>query len=105
MNGAIISAAVEGITDEAVALRLIEYVGATPGVIYEGQGIERLRRNIRGYNQAAAHAPWLVLVDLDRKFECAAELRRAWLPADSEKLCFRVAVSSKPELPSGKVAD
>lgn len=87
-----ISAAVEGPTDEAVALKLIEHVGAQPGAVYGLQGKAHLRQKIGGYNRAAAHARWLVLVDLDREADCAPPLLQAWLPQPAPRMCFRVAV-------------
>lgn len=88
----VISAAVEGPADEAVAVRLITSVGAEPGIVYGKQGKPRLRERVNGYNQAARHAPWLVLVDLDHDANCAQLLRTAWLPHPASQLCFRVAV-------------
>lgn len=87
-----ISAAVEGIVDEAVARRLIEHVGAHPGPIYVKEGKPRLKERLAGYNQAARLGPWLVLVDLDRDADCAPAFRAQWLPHPSPDLCFRVAV-------------
>ena len=89
---AVISAAVEGPTDEAVAVRLIRHVGAKAGSVYGKQGKPRLRERVNSYNQAARRAPWLVLVDLDRDADCAPPLRAAWLPDPAPQLCFRVAV-------------
>ncbi len=87
-----VSAAVEGLVDEAVARRLIEHVEAVCHRIYGKMGKSRLRQQLPGYNRAAARSPWLVLVDLDREADCAPPLRRAWLPAPAPKMCFRVAV-------------
>lgn len=91
-NGAFISAAVEGLVDEAVARKLILHVGATPGDIHGRQGKVFLRQRIAGYNRAARYAPWVVLVDLDQDADCAPPLRAEWLAAPSPLLCFRVAV-------------
>lgn len=88
----IISAAVEGVTDEAVIRKLIVHVGAQPGAVYGKNGKPHLRDRIAGYNHAARHAPWIVLVDLDREADCAPPLRNNWIPAPSPQLCFRVAV-------------
>jgi hypothetical protein len=87
-----IAASVEGDVDEAVARRLILDAGAEPGTIYGKNGKPALRARIRGYSNAARHAPWLVLVDLDRDADCAPPLRRSWLPHPAPRLCFRVAV-------------
>ena len=88
----VISAAVEGITDEAVIKRLISEVGGIPGLVYGKNGKGVLRTKINGYNNAARHAPWVVLVDLDHESDCAPDLCQVWIPARSPKLCFRVAV-------------
>lgn len=89
---AVISAAVEGVTDEAVVRRLVVHVGAEPGTVYGKNGKPHLKERIAGYNHAARHAPWLVLVDLDQDADCAPPLVADWLPAPAPRLCFRVAV-------------
>lgn len=87
-----ISAAVEGIIDEAIVRKLIAHTGAMPDAIYGKQGKSLLRAKIQGYNNAARHAPWIILVDLDQDYECAPPLLNSWLPTPSPLLCFRVAV-------------
>ena len=52
-----VAAAVEGLVDEAVALRLIRHAGAEPGSVYGRSGKAQLRKQISGYNNAARHAP------------------------------------------------
>lgn len=91
-NGTIISAAVEGVVDEAVVRTVIAHAGAVAGDVYGRQGKEYLRQRIAGYNNAARRSPWVVLVDLDREQECAPPLVNAWLPQPASRLCFRVAV-------------
>ncbi len=88
----LVSAAVEGSVDEAVVTQLILEVGGTPGYVYGKNGKAFLRKQIRGYNNAARHGPWVVLVDLDQDADCAPDLCRDWLPVRVPKLCFRVAV-------------
>jgi hypothetical protein len=88
----IISAAVEGIVDEAVARKLITEAGGRPGTIYGKNGKPFLRRHINGYNSAAHHFPWMVLVDLDHDGECAPPLCEEWVHDPAPYLCFRVAV-------------
>ena len=90
--GAMVSAAVEGVVDDAVVRRLIRHAGGQPGVVYGLQGKHHLREKIRGYDQAARFAPWVVLVDLNRSAECAPSLLAEWLPDPSPQLCLRVAV-------------
>ena len=90
--GIVISAAVEGILDEAVIRKLITHVGATPGDVYGKQGKAFLRQKIGAYNEAARRVPWIVLVDLDYDANCAPALRKTWLPNPAPGLCFRIAV-------------
>ena len=61
----VFSAAVEGVVDEAVVPRLISHAGGETGTVYGRRGKPCLRQRIAGFNQAARHAPWVVLVDLD----------------------------------------
>ena len=89
---AVISAAVEGIVDEAVVRKLIAHAGGQPGTVYGKNGKPFLRQKIKGYNNAARHAPWIVLVDLDCDANCAPPLREEWLPKPAPHLCFRIAV-------------
>jgi hypothetical protein len=55
-------------------------------------GKANLRRALPGYNAAAQRSPWLVLVDLDQDFHCAAALVRDWLPTASTHMRFRIVV-------------
>lgn len=98
----VICAAVEGLVDEAVVRRLIAHAGGRPGPVFSKNGKRALRDRIGGYNNAARHAPWLVLVDLDSDAECAPNLRQAWLPNPAPRLCFRVAV---PQVEAWLMAD
>ena len=88
-----IDAAVEGMTDEAVVRRIIDHAGGQVEEDVHGKkGKDYLRKKIMGYNNAARHRPWIVLVDLDTDEDCAPPLRQAWLPEPAPLLCFRVAV-------------
>lgn len=87
-----VSAAVEGLLDEAVVQRLIHHAGGVAGSVYGKNGKAALRARVGGFNNAARHAPWIVLVDLDDDHECAPPLRHAWIPHQAPRLCFRVAV-------------
>lgn len=78
--------------DEAVVRRLILGAGGRLGSVYGKNGKPALRHKINGYNHAAMHAPWLVLVDLNGEADCAPPLVREWLPNPAPQLCFRVAV-------------
>ncbi len=86
------SGAVEGIVDEAAARRLIDHVGGALGVPYGRNGKEYLRERINGFNTAAAHSPWFVLVDLDHEADCAPPMRTVWLSNPARYMCFRIAV-------------
>jgi len=88
----VIAAAVEGIVDEAVARRLIAHVGAVPGVVYGKNGKEHIKQRVAGYNRAAHHEPWFVLVDLDHDAPCPPPMCRKWLPEKASLMCFCVAV-------------
>ncbi len=88
----VIFGAVEGLLDEAVLKRLIGHVGGLPGPIYGKGGKASLLRRLEGYNRAALHSPWVVLVDLDQDAECAPPFRSAVLPQPASGMCFRIAV-------------
>lgn len=98
----VISCAVEGVVDAAVAQRLISHVGAQLGQIYGQKGKQFLLKRLNGYLQAARRAPWLVLVDLDTEADCAPLMRSRWLPENTANLCFRIAVR---EIESWLMAD
>jgi len=87
-----VSGVVEGIVDEAVIRRLLQDIGMPPGPVHVAGGKNQLRQRIGGYNHAAKHCPWIVLVDLNHEADCAPALRAAWLSAPAKHMCFRVAV-------------
>jgi hypothetical protein len=87
-----ISGAVEGISDEAVLRRVVTLRRAVVHRVQVQHGKANLRRALPGYNAAAQGDPWLVLVDLDHDFDCAAALVTDWLPAQSTYMRFRVVV-------------
>ncbi len=88
----VINVAVEGPLDEAVAHKLIAFVGGEVGNVFGREGKPYLRERIDGFNNAARHAPWLVLADLDNEADCAPSLRNTWLSDPADNLCFRIAV-------------
>lgn len=90
----LLSAAVEGDADEHVLRRVAVQAGVAMGPVYGKCGWDGLRDRIEKYNAAARHGPWIVLVDLDRKFPCAPALVANWLPQRSPHLVLRVAVQS-----------
>jgi len=88
----IVSAAVEGMLDEAVLRRLIEDSGGIPGSIYGKFGKSFLLEKLQAYNQAARFSPWVILVDLDHDDDCAPPFRKSVLPNPAPLMCFRIAV-------------
>jgi hypothetical protein len=98
----VITAAVEGIVDEAVVQRLIEHIGAVIGPVHGRSGKDHLRKSLGGYNQAARFAPWLVLMDLNSDAECAPALRAKLLSAEAPMMRLRIAV---PEVESWLLGD
>lgn len=92
LHNVIISAAVEGNVDEAVARSLIHFAGAIPGRIYGKNGKQALKRKISGFNKAAQFNPWIVLIDLDHDADCPPPLCQMWVNRPSPFLCFRIAV-------------
>jgi hypothetical protein len=97
-----LTAAVEGKVDLAALERLLSDFGIALSTYHGLKGKSALRRSLTGYNHAAQHSPWTVLVDLDRDAECAPELCRAWLPQPAAHMCFQVAVR---EIESWLIAD
>jgi len=87
-----ISCAVEGVVDETVLKRLAIETGIKIGTVYGKNGKSYLEKRIEGFNNAAKHSPWIVLIDLDRDAECAPPLREKWLPSPAIHMYFRIAV-------------
>ena len=94
MAAPVVSAAVEGVVDDAVVRRLVAYVGAEVGTVYGHRGKPYLHQKIRGFSQAARYSPWVVLVDLDESAPCAPALISDWLADPPSRLCFRVIIRS-----------
>jgi hypothetical protein len=91
-GGAIVSGAVEGYLDEAVLHQVVRHAGLSLANVYGREGKSSLLKSIHGYNAAANHAPWVVLVDLDMDSDCAPPWARSWLPEPAPHMCFRVVV-------------
>lgn len=87
-----ISAAVEGLVDEVVVRRVIEYSGGIPGPVHGKRGKAHLRLKLRGYNNAASFSPWVVVFDLNHDAQCAPPLVAALLPEPAPNMCVRIAV-------------
>lgn len=88
----LISAVVEGFSDEGVVEAILGSCDITVNGFYGRKGKSDLLKRLPNFNLAAAHMPWFVLVDLDRE-SCVAEARKKWLPSPAEKMCFRIAVT------------
>lgn len=101
-NPVVVTAAVEGLVEEAVLGRLVSHVGALLGPVHGKNGKDHLQRGLRGYNAAAQRSRWVVLVDLNQQQECAPPLRAQWLPQPARLMCFRVVVR---EIESWLLAD
>ena len=70
----------------------MEHAGVSVGPIHGRRGKTHLKKRLAGYNFAAVHAPWLVLMDLDSEEDCAPLLKQSLLPRPSEFMCLRIAV-------------
>src|SRR4051812_19859719 len=88
----VISAVVEGDVDAAVIRRLATEAKIEIGSIHVKGGKQNVRSRMTGYNNAARYTPFVVLVDLDREYECAPQLVKEWVPEPESLLRFRVAV-------------
>lgn len=88
----------EGLTNAAVARRLILSCGGVPGTDYisstSRRGKDRLDARLRGLNVLGNAQPVLVLRDLDADAACPADLVSRLLPGRTAGLLLRVAVRS-----------
>lgn len=82
----------EGPPDAELARRLCAECGHTAGRIHITRGKGKLDSNIRGYNNAARFAPWLILRDLNGDARCPPELVEELVPQRAPLLEFRIAV-------------
>lgn len=89
-----ITAAAEGLVDEAAIRRLAREYGLGIIQVHTPGGKHQLDRRLTNYNAAAQHAPWLVLRDLDHDADCPPELIASKLPDRSPNLQFRIVVRS-----------
>lgn len=98
-----INIAVEGLSDEAVAIRILQEVGIhQEPIVYIKRGKQNLKQKIQAYNYAAQYGVWFVLIDLDTVEVCPPKLVQEWLPNPSSGMCFRIAV---PQIESWLLAD
>lgn len=88
----LVTVACEGDGDVPIAKKLLEHVGLAMGSFYPSDGKGNLDKSLKAYNNAAKHAPWFVLRDLDTDADCAPTLVATLLPTPSSQMSFRVAV-------------
>ena len=94
---------VEGITDEAVAAKLVSYTGHTQGIVYGKRGWQYIKDNVAKYNQATRFASYLALVDfMDTGCVCPGEVVAQWLPDRQPNMLLRAVVR---EIESWLLAD
>lgn len=85
--------AVEGLTDQAAAERMIGFVGLDPLPAITAGGKSRLDPRIPALHRSGAHLNWLVLRDLDHDASCPPELiRRLGGGKRSPRVSLRVPV-------------
>ena len=89
----VVMAGAEGITDAAVARRLIAEVATTADDVQGLKGKDDLLKRLPGFNQAARLSPWLVLMDLDQE-ECTPGVVKRLLPRPARLMSFRIVVRS-----------
>ena len=70
--------------------KLFSDLSLTAGAFYH-TSIPAFEARLRRFNEAASHAPWFALCDLDRE-ECAPARLRRYLPDPARGMCFRIAV-------------
>lgn len=88
----VVSAAVEGPSDEVALRKLCHLAGAQLGDVLGRRGKQFLLSRIAGYNHSARHRHWIVLVDLDNDFACAPAAAGIWIAEPAPLMCFRIAV-------------
>jgi len=86
-----ITGAVEGAVDQAVLQRIASHLGIFVDPIHVTHGKQNLLKRLRGFNYAANHFPWIVIIDLNGG-DCAPEQLPRWLPDPSPLMNLRVAV-------------
>ena len=88
----LVTAAVEGIVDEALLKRVCNSLGTDIAYVYGKGGKSSVIRNLQGYNHSARFRHWVILLDLDRDAGCAPDAVNGWLPAPAPLMRLRVAV-------------
>lgn len=98
----VLSAAVEGLPDEAILWKICTVLGLHLGTVYGRTGKNFILNKLNAYNNSARFRHWVVLLDLDTDFPCAGLAIRTWLENPSPLMCLRVAVR---EIESWLLAD
>lgn len=99
----VVNTLVEGETDQAAASKIITGVGLSVGRHFGRKGSGYIKQKIGNFNNASAHASYLVLIDLmDTKAPCPSEVLSQWLPAPHKNFLVRIVVR---ELESWLLAD
>ncbi|MER2599031.1 MAG: hypothetical protein ABTQ73_05885 [Caldilineales bacterium] len=100
----VIDGLIEGILDELVVRRVLEYTGHRLGTVFGKRGSIHLLQKMGGFNIKAQYGtPILALVDfLDTKLSCPPEVLNVWLPNRSQRFVLRVVVN---EIESWLLAD
>lgn len=88
----VVSAAVEGVIDDAVVRRLLLETKHVPGPIHIKNGKPNVLKNLGGYNSAAKLSPWVVLLDLNGDADCAPSFIEAHLESPAKHMLLRLAV-------------
>lgn len=83
--------ATEGAVDEAVLRSVISSVDRELHQVYVTGGRSNLERRLPGFNEAARHGPWVVLIDLDRT-TCAPDLIESLVGSTASQMHLRVVV-------------
>lgn len=101
-SNVMLTAAVEGMVDEAVLKRIAKDLGIGLPIVYGKQGKSYLFQKRNAFNAAAIYSNWIMVVDLNHAADCAPTLCSQWLPNPSPKMLLRVAVR---EIESWLMAD
>ncbi|MFN0087338.1 MAG: hypothetical protein ACKVX9_18255 [Blastocatellia bacterium] len=100
---ALINIIVEGLLDEAMAIRLINESGHTFGTCHGKKGASYLQKKLAAFNESADNIRYLAMVDfMDTRLACPGEVVTRWLPHRKPGMLFRVVVR---ELESWLLAD
>ncbi len=83
---------IEGPTDNVIVKRIMQYVGLPVGRPFGERGKPHLMEVLPDYNHAAKFMPWVAVIDLDQKPDCAPELVQQCISMPGKWMRLRVAV-------------